>query len=98
MSHPIHELDDTVHQRVRLGILAVLSEADMVEFTFLRDRLAVTDGNLARHLQVLVDAGYARSEKEGSPARTWIHATRDGRAALEAHIQRLREITEGINT
>jgi hypothetical protein len=34
-SHPSQRLDDTVHQRVRLGILAVLAEADQADFGFL---------------------------------------------------------------
>ena len=98
MTHPIHRLDETVHQRVRLGILAVLSEADMAEFTFLRDHLDVTDGNLNRHLHVLAEAGYVRLVKDGTPPRTWIHATRNGRKALDDHLARLREITGGTTT
>lgn len=95
MSHPSTELDEIVHQRVRLGILAVLSEADRVEFTYLRDRLDVTDGNLNRHLQVLAEAGFVRIEKRsGGRTRTWIVATRAGRDALTAHLRRLQEIID----
>ncbi|MGV9270711.1 hypothetical protein ACWDRR_39440 [Kitasatospora sp. NPDC003701] len=36
--HPTNGLDDAVHQRVRLGVLAVTEEARRVEFTFLRER------------------------------------------------------------
>ncbi|MFG3121116.1 hypothetical protein ACGFYO_03875 [Streptomyces sp. NPDC048201] len=43
--HPTQALDDTVHQRVRLGVLTVAREADRVEFGFLKEQLAVTDGN-----------------------------------------------------
>ena len=56
-SHPAVELDETVHQRVRLGVLAILVEADRANFTYLRDTLGVTDGNLSAHLNVLVNAG-----------------------------------------
>ncbi|MGJ3560193.1 hypothetical protein ACR6C2_23030 [Streptomyces sp. INA 01156] len=45
--HPTQSLDDTVHQRVRLGILTIAREADRVEFGFLKKQLAVTDGNLS---------------------------------------------------
>ncbi|MGW1882786.1 hypothetical protein [Streptomyces sp. NPDC001970] len=34
--HPAHALDDTVHQRVRLGILTIAREADRVEPGFLK--------------------------------------------------------------
>lgn len=95
MSHPSSELDEIVHQRVRLGILAVLGEADRVDFTYLRDRLDVTDGNLNRHLQVLADAGFVRIEKRHSGrSRTWIAATRAGRQALEEHLARLQQIID----
>lgn len=95
MSHPSSELDEIVHQRVRLGILTVLGEADRVEFTYLRDRLDVTDGNLNRHLQVLADAGFVRIEKRSTGrSRTWIAATRTGRKALADHLARLQQIID----
>ena len=56
-SHPIHRLDDDVHQRVRLGILAVLSGVAKADFAHLKATLEVTDGNLGRHLQVLEQSG-----------------------------------------
>ena len=92
--HPSQRLDDTVHQRVRLGILAVLAEADRADFSYLRDQLGLTDGNLSRHLQVLEDAGYLRLRKsfEGRRPRTWVSATRAGRAALAAEVAALRQL------
>jgi len=92
--HPSQRLDDTVHQRVRLGILAVLAEADRADFTYLRDQLGLTDGNLSRHLQVLEDAGYLRLHRsfEGRRPRTWVSATRAGRAALAAEVAALRQL------
>jgi DNA-binding MarR family transcriptional regulator len=95
VSHPTRGLDETVHQRVRLGVLAVLVEADKVDFTYLRDRLDVTDGNLNRHLQVLHAAGYVQIEKRPSGRRkTWILATRRGREAFTAHLVRLQQIID----
>ena len=44
--HPVTGLDDVVHQRVRLGILAVAQQARQVEFGFLRTTLQLTAGNL----------------------------------------------------
>jgi DNA-binding MarR family transcriptional regulator len=94
MSHPALDLDDTVHQRVRLALLAALMEGRRVEFTFLRDRLDLTDGNLSRHLQVLEDAGYVRSSKgfEGRRPRTWVSVTPLGRQAFRAEIEALKLI------
>lgn len=95
MTHPINELDEVVHQRIRLGILAVLAEADRCEFTYLRDQLAVTDGNLNRHLQVLADAGFVRIEKRShGRSRTWVLATRTGRRALSDHLEHMQRIID----
>ena len=93
------DFDDTVHQRVRLGILAVLSEARRADFGFLRDALELTDGNSARHVQVLEAAGLVRVKKgfEGKRPRTWVEATRAGRAALAAETKALRELIERID-
>ena len=93
-THPPAQLDEVVHQRVRLGILAVLAEAEKVDFTHLRDVLGVTDGNLSRHLSVLDEAGFVETHKtfEGRRPRTWIVATRSGRRALADRLAALREL------
>jgi DNA-binding MarR family transcriptional regulator len=97
--HPAQRLDDTVHQRVRLGILAVLSEASRADFGYLRDALELTDGNLSRHLAVLEEAGLVKVEKqlEGRRTRTWVQATRAGRRALSAEVAALRELIARVD-
>jgi DNA-binding MarR family transcriptional regulator len=99
MTHPTSKIDDVVHQRVRLGILALLAPADDIDFQFLRDSLQLTDGNLSRHLQVLEDAGYLRIDKsfEGKRPRTRVSITEDGREALEAEVKALRELVAGLD-
>ncbi|MFF2614880.1 winged helix-turn-helix domain-containing protein [Kitasatospora sp. NPDC058046] len=92
--HPTSGLDDVVHQRVRLGILAVAKEARRVEFTFLRTTLGLTAGNLSQHLGVLEKAGLVTIDKgyEGKRARTWIQLTRAGKKALHDEIAALRSL------
>jgi len=99
VSHPALRLDDTVHQRVRLGILAVLSEAKRADFSYLREALNLTDGNLSRHIQVLEEAGLVRVEKgfEGRRPRTWVEATRRGRDALQAELGALRDLISRVD-
>lgn len=99
MSHPSGRLDDAVHQRTRLGILAVLCESGRADFVYLRDTLELTDGNLSRNLSRLQDAGYVRIEKvfEARRSRTWLSATPAGRAALGAEVAALREIIAGLD-
>ena len=96
-SHPSQRLDDVVHQRVRLGILAVLAEADQADFGYLKEALGLTDGNLSRHLQVLEEAGYVRIDKtfEGRRPRTWVGATKAGRAAFAAELAALQDLIAG---
>lgn len=99
MTHPALKLDDTVHQRVRLGILALLQEAKRAEFSYVRDALDLSDGNLSRHIQVLDEAGLVKVEKgfEGRRPRTWVSATSEGRAALNQELKALRELISRVD-
>lgn len=96
--HPVNGLDDVVHQRVRLGILAVAQQAKRVEFTYLRTTLDLTAGNLSQHLSVLEGAGLISIEKgyEGKRARTWIQLTRTGRHALREEIATLKTLIQQL--
>jgi DNA-binding MarR family transcriptional regulator len=91
IDHPTSGIDETVHQRHRLGILTITAEADRAEFGYLREALDLTPGNLSRHLMVLEDAGLVNVEKgyEGRRPRTWIRITREGRTALAAELDLL---------
>lgn len=96
--HPSQLLDDTVHQRVRLGILAVLAEADQADFGFLKETLGVSDGNLSRHLRVLEEAGHVSIQKgyENRRPRTWVKATKHGRKALSSHLAALQDLIDQV--
>ena len=98
MTHPATRLDDAVHQRTRLGILAVLCEAGRVDFSHLRRALELTDGNLSRNLSRLEDSGYVTVDKviEGRRPRTWLSITPAGRGALDAELAALREIIDTV--
>ncbi|MCX5214344.1 transcriptional regulator [Kitasatospora sp. NBC_00240] len=97
--HPTHTLDDTVHQRVRLGILAIAREAGQVEFGFLKSQLGVTDGNLSRHVKVLEDSGLITVLKgyAGRRPRTWIALTGGGARALENELRALRLLVRRLD-
>ncbi len=92
--HPTNGLDETVHQRHRLGILTIAAEAESADFGYLRDALGLTPGNLSRHLTVLEDAGLIQVWKgyEGRRPRTWVRITGPGRSALAAEIAALTEL------
>ncbi|WP_349881030.1 transcriptional regulator [Micromonospora sp. HUAS YX12] len=91
---PTNGLDDTVHQRHRLGILTIAAEGERVEVAYLREALELTAGNLSRHLTVLEEARLIEVEKgyHGRRPRTWIRITREGRQALHSEIAALQEL------
>ncbi|MFC0114638.1 winged helix-turn-helix domain-containing protein [Kibdelosporangium aridum] len=92
------DLDDAVHQRIRLGMLAVLREVGRADFSFLRDTLELTDGVVHRHLKVLADAGFIEIEKgyEGRRPRTWAKLTSAGKTALDKEIAALKRIVAHV--
>jgi DNA-binding MarR family transcriptional regulator len=98
VSHPVQALDDVVHQRTRLGLLAILNEVSRAEFGYLKDALELTGGNLSRHLRVLEDAGLIDVEKgyEGRRPRTWLKITKRGRQALTEELAALKALVRHV--
>ena len=91
------ELNEIIHQPVRLRIMAALvalEAGNEVDFTYLRGLLEVTDGNLGAHLRKLEEAGYIAVKKtfvERKP-RTYVSATAEGRKVFEEHVAALEAI------
>ena len=91
------ELNEIIHQPVRLRIMAALvtlEPPNEVDFTFLRELLDVTDGNLGAHLRKLEDAGYISVYKtfiERKP-RSYVSATAEGRKVFQEHVLALQTI------
>lgn len=91
------QLDDIIHQPVRLRIMAALTSLDareQVDFSFLKEKLGLTDGNLGAHLRALEDAGYIVVEKTFVARRpkTTLAASAAGRKAFTAHVAALQSI------
>lgn len=91
-------IDEVIHGRLRLGIMAFLSGAGASDFTSLRNRLNATDGNLSVHLRKLEDAGYVRLDKSFVDRKplTRVVLTEKGRAAYERYLTALGELV-GLN-
>ena len=91
------ELNETIHQPVRLRIMAALvtlDEGNEVDFAYLRDLLQVTDGNLGAHLRRLEEAGFIAINKtfiERKP-RTFVSATQEGRMIFRDHVNAMETI------
>ncbi len=87
-------IDDLIHGRVRLAVMAYLSGAESADFAELKDRAKVTDGNLSVHLRKLEDAGYVRVEKMFHDRKplTVASLTKAGREAWIAYLDRMRAL------
>lgn len=94
------EFSDIIHQPVRLRIMATLvtlEPGEEVEFTYLRNLLKVTAGNLGAHLLKLEEASYVAVNKvfiERKP-RTFISATAEGRRVFQEHVAALESLLRG---
>ena len=93
------ELDTIIHQPVRLRIMSsllALDAGEQVDFTYLRNLLKLTDGNLSSHLAKLEGAGYVEVEKTfvSRKPRSHITVTGKGRDAFDKHITALKDIIE----
>lgn len=90
------ELDQLIHERVRLGIVSALAVNGSLSFTDLRDLLGATDGNLSSHARRLEDAGYivCRKSFEGRTPRTEYGLTDLGRTELDAYLNHMEAIIE----
>jgi DNA-binding MarR family transcriptional regulator len=88
------EIDDVIHGRVRLAVMAFLSGAGSADFNELKAKVGGTDGNLSVHLRKLEDAGYLRVEKRFRNRRplTILHLTTEGREGWIAYIKRIEAL------
>jgi DNA-binding MarR family transcriptional regulator len=90
-------LNEIIHQPVRLRVMAALvtlEAGNEVDFTYLRDLLDVTDGNLGAHLRKLEEAGYIAVNKlfiDRKP-RTFFSVTAEGRKVFQEHVAALESI------
>jgi DNA-binding MarR family transcriptional regulator len=88
------KIDDVIHSRLRTAIMALLVTVDEGEFTFIRDKINTTDGNLSVHLKKLEDNHYISVTKkfvDRKPLSVY-KITSKGRTAFEDYIKTLESI------
>jgi DNA-binding transcriptional ArsR family regulator len=87
-------IDEVLHSRVRLAIVAFLAGAEAAEFSAVRDAIRTTDGNASVHLRKLEDAGYVAVEKRFVARRpqTLCTLTAKGRKALLDYVAHLENL------
>ncbi len=88
-------LDRVLHEKARLGIMTSLTtRPEGLVFSELKQLCALTDGNLARHLEVLADAGLVQSWKgtDGSRPLTLLRVTASGRERFLEYLGELERV------
>lgn len=92
-------LDRMIHSRIRLAVMAVLAAVDDAEFTYLRDEVNTTDGNLGTHIGKLEEAGYVTIDKrfvDRKPVSRY-SLTEKGREAFREYVERMeRMLGDGL--
>jgi DNA-binding MarR family transcriptional regulator len=93
------ELDEIIHQPLRLRIMAALQAlpaGEGLEFSRLKKLTGATDGNLGAHIETLAKANYVEVDKSfvGKRPQTRVTATAAGRGAFARHVASLRQIIE----
>lgn len=88
------KLDALILSKTRLGIISALIGGDKLEFTYLRNALKLSDGNLSVQIRKLEEAGYIKVEKvfvDRKP-RTFCKITGKGRKAIRDLIKKLENL------
>ena len=89
-------LDEVIHGRLRLGIMAYLAHAEAADFNELKAALNATQGNLSIHLRKLEDAGYVAIDKSFLNRRPLTRArlTPEGRKAFATYLDAIAKLVE----
>lgn len=90
----ISQVDEIIHGRIRLAVMAYLSAVSPASFPELTEKTGTTNGNLSTHLTKLESAAYVELEKgyKGKRPQTLVHITQTGRTAWLKYLDAMREI------
>lgn len=94
MKSIIYQLDKAFENRIRLGLMSVLSVNEWMEFNELKTLLEVTDGNLASHISALDKKGFLETRKRfvGKKPNTSFRITEDGQVSFQNHLNALETL------
>jgi DNA-binding transcriptional ArsR family regulator len=93
------DLDQVIHERVRLAIVSALAVNDSLSFNELKSLLKTSDGNLSVHARKLEDAGYVICLKgyDGRVPRTEFRLSAAGRKALERYLEHMEALIRAVS-
>jgi DNA-binding MarR family transcriptional regulator len=91
--------DELIHPSTRLSIVALLATADWADFSFVRDRLGLSDSALSKQFATLEEAGYLTVERPatGRQRRVRVRLTGAGAKAFEGHVAALRAVIDAAD-
>ncbi len=92
----IGRIDDVIHGRLRLGIMAYLANSEVADFNELKNVLQATQGNLSIHLRKLEEAGYIAIDKSflNRKPLTRARITAAGRKAFAGYLEAMAKLIE----
>ncbi|HEY5107735.1 MAG TPA: transcriptional regulator [Caulobacteraceae bacterium] len=90
----IEAIDEVIHGRLRLGVMAYLASRERADFGELKDRLNASDGNLSVHLRKLEEAGYVGIDKSFVDRKplTRVRLTQAGRTAFVRYLDAIAKL------
>ena len=90
------QFDELILSKTRLGIISALISGDKLEFTYLRNLLELSDGNLSVQIRKLEEAGYIKVKKRfvDRKPKTFCRITAKGQRAIKNLIGKLEEMVD----
>jgi DNA-binding MarR family transcriptional regulator len=94
------KFDEIIHPSTRLSIVALLASTDWADFSFVRDRLGLSDSALSKQFAVLEQAGYVTIDRMVTNRRRRVRVglTGTGRKAFEGHVAALQSVIATAET
>ncbi len=91
-------IDSLLNSPIRLAVMSLLTGTEEAEFTYIRDAVGTTDGNLSRHLAKLEESRLIEVRKafDGKKPVTYQRATVKGREELAAYVRNLEALIVSI--
>jgi len=90
----ISGINKIFENRIRLGVMSILSVNEEIDFNTLKSVLDVTDGNLSSHVSALENEGFLNIKKQfvGKKPKTTFTITEAGRKAFTEHLDALEKL------
>ncbi len=92
------KFDELILSKTRLGIISALMGGDKLDFTYLRNTLNLSDGNLSVQIRKLEEAGYIKVKKvfvERKP-KTFCRITAKGQRAVRNLMIKLENLVNPL--